>query len=223
MTAKSIRLKAQPQPPRPPGRPRDESLPERRRAEILAVATAMFAQHGFADTDVQQIADRVGVGKGTVYRYFATKEALFLAAVDWSMRRLRGAVDAAADNAETPLGRIGAGVRAYLEFFDRNPDVVELLIQERAQFRDRQQPTYFQHRDANLGPWRELFQDLIRQGVLRDIPVDRITDVISDLLYGTMFTTYFAGRKKTLSSQCEDILDLLFRGLLARPEGALHG
>lgn len=205
---------------RKPGRPKDQDLQTRRRTEILEEAKSVFAERGFADTDVQVVADRLGVGKGTVYRYFPSKEELFLAAVDLAMTKLRGEVDEAAGRAEIPLDRLAAGVKAYLAFFDAQPEVVELLIQERAHFRDRKQPTYFQHRDASLGPWKELFRGLIKQGVVRRIPVERITNVISDLLYGTMFTNYFAGRKKSLASQCEDVLDILFRGLLAAPAEA---
>jgi AcrR family transcriptional regulator len=175
----------------------------------------VFAKHGFAATDVQIVADRLRIGKGTVYRYFPSKEALFLAVVDFAMTQLRAAVDKAAGEVQQPLERVAAGVRAYLTFFDQHPEVVELLIQERAHFRDRKQPTYFQHRDASLGPWQELFRGLIEEGIVRSVPVDRITNVISDLLYGTMFTNYFAGRKKSLASQCEDVLDIVFRGLLA--------
>lgn len=205
---------------RKPGRPKDKELQTRRRAEILEAATQVFAERGFAATDVQVVADRLEVGKGTVYRYFPSKEDLFLAAVDFAMTQLRATVDEAAGKAELPLDRLAAGVKAYLVFFDKHPEVVELLIQERAHFRDRKQPTYFQHRDASLGPWKELFRGLIKQGVVRRIPVERITNVISDLLYGTMFTNYFAGRKKSLASQCEDVLDILFRGLLAVPAEA---
>lgn len=205
---------------RKPGRPKDEELQTRRRAEILEAATQVFADRGFAATDVQVVADRLVVGKGTVYRYFPSKEELFLAAVDFAMTQLRAAVDEAAGKAELPLDRLAAGVQAYLAFFDKHPEVVELLIQERAHFRDRKQPTYFQHRDSSLDPWKELFRGLIRQGVVRRVPVERITNVISDLLYGTMFTNYFAGRKKSLASQCEDVLDILFRGLLAAPAEA---
>ena len=200
---------------RGPGRPRDEQLSRRRRKEILAVAIRHFAERGFADTDVQLIADELGVGKGTVYRYFSSKERLFLAAVDRGMEALREAVDAAAARATGPLPRIEAGIRAYLEYFDRHPAVAELIIQERAQFRDRKRPTYFVHRDANLGPWRELFARLIASGVMRDVPVDRILDVVSDFLYGTMFTNHFAGRRTALATQARDVLDVLFHGLLA--------
>ena len=59
-----------------------------RREQILDAAAEVFAQHGYRNTDVQFVADALQVGKGTVYRYFPSKEALFLAAVDRGMRRL---------------------------------------------------------------------------------------------------------------------------------------
>jgi len=207
---------------RPVGRPPDGELQERRRAEILDVATAVFAERGFAAADVQEIADKTGVGKGTVYRYFPSKEELFLAAVDHGMRRLKTTVDAAIADVRQPLARIAEGVRAYLAFFDASPEIVELLIHERAQFRDRTKPTYFVHRDANMGPWQDLFRELIENGIVRDIPVERITDFVSDVLYGTMFTNHFAGRKKSPASQCEDVLDILFRGLLTETQRDSH-
>jgi AcrR family transcriptional regulator len=48
-----------------------------RREEILAAALELFARQGFAATRVPDIAQRAGVGAGTIYRYFASKEALF--------------------------------------------------------------------------------------------------------------------------------------------------
>lgn len=204
------------------GRPSDAELQERRRAEILDTATAVFAENGFAAADVQEIANKTGVGKGTVYRYFPSKEELFLAAVDHGMRNLKLAVDAAAASAKQPLDRIAEGVLAYLTFFDERPEIVELLVQERANFRDRQRPTYFVHREANMGAWQELYGELIRSGTFRDIPVDRIGDVISDLLYGMMFTNYFAGRKTSPANQCKDALDILFHGLLADSKRGSH-
>lgn len=205
---------------RPVGRPPDAQRLERRRAEILDAATASFARHGFALTDVQAIADALVIGKGTIYRCFPSKEALFLAAVDQGMRRLKQAVDHAAADVERPLEKIAAGMRAYLAFFDEHPEIVELLIQERAHFRDRKTPTYFVHRDANIGPWRHLFQGLVDAGIIRDRPVGPCIEVISNLLYGTMFTNYFAGRKTPLASQCDDMLELIFQGLLVHRQDA---
>ena len=65
---------------------------------------------------------------------------------------------------DDPLERIKHASRAYLEFFDLHPEYVELLIQERAQFRDRATPTYFEHRKKNVARWRELYRSLIGEG-----------------------------------------------------------
>ncbi len=67
-------------------------------------------------------------------------------------------------------------------------------MQERAQFKDRKKPTYFVHRETNIKRWQALYRALIEVGRIRDMPVDRITDVISNLLYGTIFTNYFTRR-----------------------------
>src|SRR5262249_44766512 len=101
-----------------------------------------------------------------------------------------------------------------------HPECVELMIQERAQFKDRKKPTYFEYREANIGPWVELFRNLIAAGRVRDVPVQRITGVMSNLVYGTMFANYFAGRSCPVEAQVQDILDIVFRGILSESERA---
>ena len=201
-----------------PGRPRDAGLRQRRCEEILDTAARNFAEHGYQDADMQELADTLGVGKGTLYRYFPSKEGLFLAAVDRGLRRLHEAVEASAAAARDPLERVALGIRAYLAFFRDHPELAELLIQERAVFKDRRQQTYFVHQSAGMGPWRDLWRKLIAEGRVRDVPVERIIDVISDLVYGTMFTNYFAGRHKSLDDQTRDILDVVFHGILSDTE-----
>ncbi len=199
---------------RKPGRPRVPGLEGRRREEILAAATREFAQRGFPGTDLQLVADRLGVGKGTVYRYFDSKESLFLAAADRGMRLLKEESDREVLKAGDALDRIVRATRAYLRFFDRHPEFVELIVQERAEFKDRKRPTYFVHSDVNVKPWKKLLQQLIAEGQIRDIPVDRITDVFSGVLYGAIFKNYFESRRRSPESQAEDILDVVFRGIL---------
>ncbi len=201
------------------GRPRQPGLAETRREQILAAATTLFARDGFAQTDLQQVADVLGVGKGTVYRYFPSKGELFLAAVDRAMRQMHETVTRAADQKTEPLKRLSRAIRAYLAFFEEHPNFVELLIQERAAFRDRQKPTYFEHRERNIERWKFMFRGLIGAGVVREMPVDRITDVLSSVVYGTMFTNFFTRREKVAQRQAEDILDVLLHGILRpRPE-----
>lgn len=204
------------------GRPSDEESRARKRVELLASAAKQFARHGYPGTDMQAIADAAGVAKGTLYLYFSSKEDLFLAAVDQGLRELQTHLDATVEPIADPLDRIAAAVRAYLRFFKERPEQVELLIQERAEFRDRKQPTYFEHRDRRRELWHALLADLIAQGRLRPVPVSRIDDVLSDLLYGTMFTNHFSGRHKPLQEQVDDIIDVAFHGLLTEAEKRRH-
>jgi len=203
---------------KPRGRPKDETLVALRRQQILDAAAPVFARHGYGNTDVQFVADALQVGKGTIYRYFATKEELFLAAVDRGMNRLTERFEAEVHSLDDPMQRMEKAIRVYLGFFQEHPEYVELLIQERAEFRDRKKPTYFEHRDAHVHRWHELFRNLIAEGRMRDVPVERTAEVLNDLVYGTMFTNYFAAREEPIEAQAEHILDLVFHGILSDAE-----
>jgi AcrR family transcriptional regulator len=201
-----------------PGRPADPQLGVRRREEILEAAAALFARHGYSQTDTQVLADKLQVGKGTLYRYFSSKQELFLAAVDRVMHKLRETIDAGIEAIEDPLERIARAVHLYLDFFAEHPEFVELLVQERAQFKDRKRPTYFQHRDANVKRWWDMYRSLIEKGRLRSVPVERITEVFGNLLYGTVLANYFAGQRRPPAEQARDVLDIVFHGILSESE-----
>src|ERR1700693_4667802 len=112
------------------GRPADPERCARRREEILEAAVKQFAQHGFADTDMQEVADSMQIGKGTIYRYFPSKRDLFLATTDQIMRQLRKEIDGQIVGIVDPLERINSAIHAFLGFFGTRPEFVELLVQE---------------------------------------------------------------------------------------------
>ena len=200
------------------GRPVDEAMRAQRREELLASAAKVFAERGYQGTDMQALADEAGVAKGTVYLYFASKEELFLAAVDQGVKEMKAHIDAEVEGVADPLEWIGQAIRAYLSFFKEHPEQVELWIQERAEFRDRKQPTYFVNREQRKAKWLAMLRQLVAEGRLRDVPFERIDGVISDLVYGTMFTNHFSGRHRPLEEQAKDILDIVFHGILAEEE-----
>ncbi|MBX9666623.1 MAG: TetR/AcrR family transcriptional regulator [Candidatus Obscuribacterales bacterium] len=203
---------------RGPGRPRNLGLTSQRCEEILTVATESFASKGFASTDVQEIADRLGIAKGTVYHYFPSKEQLFLAAVDRGMAALSLEINGSIIAGEDPVMQIARAIRAFLKFFDQNPQMIELIVQERAEFRDRKKPTYLEHRERNIRPWHELFRSLSSSGRFREINEDEVTQTISNLLYGSIFTTYFARHGQTFESLASQVLALVFAGIMSDSE-----
>jgi AcrR family transcriptional regulator len=194
-----------------------------RREEILEMATELFADQGFSDAVTQALADRLGVGKGTIYRHFPSKQALFLAAADRVMRKLQEQVNANIAGIDDGLMRIERGIAAFLSFFAEHPSFVELLIQERAYFKDRKRPTYFEHREINIERWHQFYRELIAQRRVRDIPVEQITTVVSNVLYGIMVTNFFNGQPKPSDVQSKEILDIIFLGILTDPDRRQRG
>ena len=193
-----------------------------RRRDIVEAAAKLFAELGYSGCEMERVSTQLKVAKGTLYLYFPGKQDLFFACVDWAMTQLHAAIRQAAEQAGSdPFAQISNAVRAYLSFFQEHPEYVELFLQERAIFRDRKRPTYFEHRDIAREYWRELYSALIHAGRLRgDLQVERLLDTIGNLLYGAMFTNHFIGPATTIDDQQRAILDILFRGILSDAERA---
>jgi AcrR family transcriptional regulator len=196
-----------------PGRPINKAERERRKREILAVAARYFAAQGYSGTDLNDLATAASVSKPTLYYYFKSKEGLFLAALDSEVRRLRDSV-VGQERSEGPLEELCRAIWAYLAFFDANPHVVELLIEERSTFKARETSTYFVHRDETLPYWRGLLQVLVESGRVRPIDPEVWIDVASNSLYGTVFTNHFSQGKKCFEEQASEFLSVLLSGLL---------
>lgn len=190
-----------------------------RRQAIVEAAARLFAELGYTDCDMERLAAELNIAKGTLYLYFSSKEELFYACVDDGMRQMQTAVNAAADQEQEPFEQISQAIRTYFQFFEDHPEHVELLIQERANFKHRKRPTYFEYREANRARWRELWTRLIKEGRVRnDLPVERILDTIGNLLYGTMFTNHFVGRQVSSQEQFDSILEIVLDGVLSEDE-----
>src|SRR5262245_13451632 len=73
--------------------PRPEPLrdAERTRAELIEVATAVFAQQGYSGARVDEIAERTSTTKRMIYYYFGGKEQLYLAVLENAYRGIREA------------------------------------------------------------------------------------------------------------------------------------
>lgn len=194
------------------GRKRDDGLIARRKEEILHSASRVFAQFGYANTDVEQIASTLEISKGTIYRYFPSKEELFLAALDREVHRLREKVlDAYVQGADA-LFQFASALNAFMTFFDENPHAIELLMHERAKFKDRESPTYLAQRASDASLWKSLMEKLIAKGYFRPMDIDKMLDLLANLIYGAIFLNRFHENRSNLSAQTVDILNVLMNG-----------
>jgi TetR/AcrR family transcriptional regulator, regulator of mycofactocin system len=74
--------------PQPRGRP-----PRTSREELARVALDLFSRNGFEETTLEDVADAVGVGRRTLFRYFASKNDLVWGDFDWVLARLQSHLD----------------------------------------------------------------------------------------------------------------------------------
>jgi AcrR family transcriptional regulator len=199
---------------RKPGRPKNPALEARRTAEILQVAAGVFAERGFANTQVQEIADRLGIGNGTVYRYFPTKEKLFVAAVENGLIELSETMDRVLAEEDDPIRQLERAVLEYLRFFQRRPEMAELFIQERAAFPRNPRALYFTFKhEEESGKHAAFYGRLMATGRVRPVPPERLFTVVGDLLYGAVLTNLLSGRRVEPEAHAADILDLILNGL----------
>lgn len=201
---------------RGPGRPPSEKLRERRQEEILDAAAHFFAEQGFADADLQVLADRLNVGKGTIYRYFPSKDILFLAAVERSMKLLRAHLDERLVNYPDPVDQIREGIRVFFRFYAENPHFVELFIQERACFREKRKTNFLNFRNEAMKPWHEYYRAMMQEGRVRTMPIIPLVDAVSYIPYGIMFMNFVIGEETDPDQQAELVAEVILRGILTR-------
>jgi AcrR family transcriptional regulator len=98
-----------------------------KRQRILAAATAVFEKRDFHPVLVSEVASRAGVGKGTVYLYFPTKDELHRGALEASLERVALEVEAAAEEDAPPGEVLRQIVVVILRFFWRRPHLLTLV------------------------------------------------------------------------------------------------
>ncbi|MEU4423260.1 TetR family transcriptional regulator [Actinoplanes sp. NPDC024001] len=81
---------------------------------IREVATAMFAERGYAAVGLEEVAAAAEVTRGAVYHHYRNKQALFEAVAAAAQQRVADAVTTAADAAGEPWDGLVAGCRAFL-------------------------------------------------------------------------------------------------------------
>ncbi|MEV2274215.1 TetR/AcrR family transcriptional regulator [Nocardiopsis sp. NPDC049922] len=99
-----------------------------RREHILAVAMRLFAEHGFASTRIEDVAAAAGIGKGSVYLYFDSRDALLSAAFDQLGERSARVLRLAGEPGRPAAERLEALVRAALAMLADEPDLTRVIV-----------------------------------------------------------------------------------------------
>lgn len=106
-----------------------EKIPQEKRDRILNVAIEEFANNGFENTSIQQIARKSGISVGSVYKYFENKERLFSFVVHSGMSSLEELLQSLMDSEEDILVKAETIIRELISFSRKHPQMIKLYCQ----------------------------------------------------------------------------------------------
>lgn len=156
----TLSSRAAPTPTRGPRSARDST----REGEILTAAARIFREKGYHGTSVQDIAEAVGLLKGSLYHYIRSKEQLLARLFEGSLGDTIAELETIAARDTSPIERLRDMVRAYVVSVTVNLDAVGIYLRE---WRSLPAPELARVR-ARRRAMRRLFEDVISEGIRRD-------------------------------------------------------
>ena len=191
-----------------------KELTEIRQKQILDVAAEVFSKKGFANTQVDEIANLAGLGKGTVYRYFKDKKNLFLSVADRGIETLKDLVLEAMAKEKEPLDKIKKAIETYLRFFEKRSTLIGILIHEQSEFQKRIQKRYFAHYYEHINKMEEVFRQGIAKGQIKKIDVRGAIGILTNMLNGLVYMWQIEGRKYPIIKKLPMLLNIYFTGIV---------
>ena len=197
----------------------DEDKQQRRR-EILEAAKGVFADRGFHETTIADVARGADLSYGVVYWYFDSKEALFHALMEAEEDRLRRSISAAlrATTDDRVDGILVTAVTATFEFFEQDPDATRLLFREPSALGEGFERHLFGIFERFIGDLEALIVAASDAGTIREAP-PRIVAVTSAGLIGQIALRRITTDDGLSAAEAADfIVGVLLDGLRPRPE-----
>jgi TetR/AcrR family transcriptional regulator len=111
-----------------PWTPIFDRISEDKRQRVLFSAKRIFANQGYTGANVNDIAKQAGISVGALYKYFRSKEDIFLAIIEASRERLESTLDAILEGEPSFFGRVESILRAAVESSAADPDMVRIYI-----------------------------------------------------------------------------------------------
>lgn len=191
------------------GRPRSEKA----RRAILDAAAELLLRRGLGAVSMDAVAERAGVSKATIYRWWPSKEMLALdALLDWA------AATAPARDTGSLRGDVLALLRPWVREIRRRPfgRVIAAFLSEAQsdpEFADAYRTRYVEpRRDA----MRAVFARAAERG---EVPADLDVEVALDLIYGAVYHRLLHGHAELTDRFARDVVELALNGTLTARQG----
>ena len=191
------------------GRPRSEKA----RQAILEATAELLLLRGLDAVSMDAVAERAGVSKATIYRWWPSKEMLALdALLDWAAAR------APARNTGSLRGDVLALLRPWVREIRSRPfgrAIAAFLNKAHSdpKFADAYRRHFVEpRRDA----MRAVFARAAERG---EVPADLDVEVALDLIYGAVYHRLLHGHAELSDRFARDVVDLALNGILTARRG----
>ena len=156
-----------------------------RREELLAISAKLFAERGFKNTTVRDIADAAGILSGSLYHHFDSKESIVDELLDSFQQELWREYDAIEASDRTPRGKLEAVVRASFDAIDRHHSEVAIFQTDAAYLATFDRFAYLVERNTRFRDlWTGLLVEGVASGELRsDLNVELVYRFLRDTVW----------------------------------------
>lgn len=194
---------------------------ETTRNEILVAAAHLFAEKGYGECNLRELADRVGMKAGSFYYHFKSKEEildeLLVASVDLVSAAVQKAMRDQGPDAPY-LARLVAAMRAHITpYLDRDSDTASLM-----RVWEHMPPAMRHRRREKRREYGQIWYDLIEQGIGEGVIRNDINPrMMVPFLIGSMSRVqeWFNPKYMTIDQVCDQVIRMLVEGALAPGQG----
>jgi AcrR family transcriptional regulator len=193
-----------------------QAASEERHAQILDAARAVFSRQSFAATVVEDIARDAGIGKGTLYLYFRSKEEIYVAAVTADARKIQ--LETSVRLADLPDFRqkLRAFLEIRLEYIESHQNFLRIYLAEFGRLCLGHSEMSSQFEEIVLESNRslaEMLESAARNGEIRPVNIPVTSFAIHDLTRGMMERRLMNWSPLNPSEDLEFTFNLIMKGI----------
>ncbi|WP_342752490.1 TetR/AcrR family transcriptional regulator [Desulfacinum hydrothermale] len=191
-----------------------------KRRRILDAAVSVFAEKGFFQSKVSEIARMAGVADGTIYLYFKNKDDLLISIFEEKMQEINVTFRRALEEEKDARARFRKLIHMHLAGFQAYPELAAVL-----QVELRQSSRFMRgYKKVELKKYLDFIGEVIEQGQKErafrpDIPLGLAKRLVFGTLDEVVSTWVLAGRPYDLETLADPIVDLFLRGIQREPSG----
>lgn len=158
---------------------------EKKKQQILEAAIRVFAKLGLPNTKMLHIAEAAGIGKGTIYEYFESKEDLFIAAFNVFMNESKLKIDKMLRSVDDPQEKLRMYFQGWSEFMDSDLiEFADIMLDMWAEgIRHGQQKIDLK---AMYEAYRSQIIDILEEGIRLKRFKPMNTTIVSSVIIGTL-------------------------------------